>query len=347
MPKNKTKLSLIVCLLLFIHFNIATASSITIIAAGDLMLGSWIQDVIENFGYDYPFQHIDTIFNDADVSFANLEAPFGTKGKAFPKTYSFQVQPELINVLTAGKLNLVSIANNHIMDFGVESLTETVNLLKQNNIWFAGAGLNLAQAREPALFQIKDKKIAFIAYSLTFPQEFWATDTSAGTCFPSHTFVYEDIKKFKNENDLVIVSCHWGEELRETPKDYQIELAHNLIDAGADIILGHHPHVIQGIEFYKDKLIAYSLGNFIFGSYSKKASESYILRLQWDDTGLQTCKIIPINVFNEEVEFQPTPFLGKEKMDFLEKLNKLSLELNSYPIVISSDGNVTKKNVIN
>jgi poly-gamma-glutamate synthesis protein (capsule biosynthesis protein) len=343
MPINKTKLSLIVCLLILIFFNFTTASSITIIAVGDLMLGSWTEDVIQKFGYEYPFQHIDTILKDADIAFANLEAPFGTKGEAFPKTYSFQVQPDLINVLSAGKINLVSIANNHIMDFGVESLTETIKLLKKNKIWYAGAGLNLSRAREPALFQIKEKKIAFMAYSLTFPEEFWATDTSAGTCFPYHTFVYEDIKKFKNENDLVIISCHWGEELRETPKDYQTELAHKLIDAGADIILGHHPHVIQGIELYKNKLIAYSLGNFIFGSYSKKATESFILKLQWNEAGLQTCKIIPINVFNEEVEFQPTLILGKEKMDFLEKLNKLSVELNSTPIVISSDGNVTKK----
>lgn len=344
MPVNKTKLLSIFLHSLFIfNFNLTIASSITITAAGDLMLGSWTQDVIENFGYDYPFQNIDTIFEDADIIFANLEAPFGSTGQVFPKTYSFQVRPDLINVLTAGKINLVSIANNHIMDFGIESLTETINLLKKNAVWFAGAGLNLSQAREPALFQVKEKRIAFLAYSLTFPEEFWATDTSAGTCFPFDTFVYKDIKKIKAENDFVIVSCHWGEELRETPKDYQIELAHNLIDAGADIILGHHPHVVQGIELYKEKLIAYSLGNFIFGSYSKKATESFILKINWDETGLQSCKIIPINVFNEEIEFQPTPFSGEEKMIFLEKLNKLSVELNTTPIVISSDGNVIKK----
>jgi poly-gamma-glutamate synthesis protein (capsule biosynthesis protein) len=301
MSINKIKSFYIILLLFILNFNLTIASTITITAAGDLMLGSWTQDVIKSFGYEYPFQNIDTIFKDADLVFANLEAPFGSKGQAFPKTYSFQVRPDLINVLTSGRLNLVSIANNHIMDFGIESLIETMNLLRENNIWFAGAGLNLSKAREPALFKINDKKIVFMAYSLTFPEEFWATDTSAGTCFPFDTFVYKDIKKFKKGNDLVIVSCHWGEELRETPKDYQIELAHNLIDAGADIILGHHPHVVQGIELYKEKLIAYSLGNFIFGSYSKNATDSFILKIKWDDAGLKTCKVIPINIFNEEV----------------------------------------------
>ena len=338
MSISKIKLTQILSFLFIINFNIATASSITIAAAGDIMLGSWITDVIENFGYEYPFQNVDSILNDADIVFANLEAPFGTNGEAFPKTYDFQVPPDLVNVLNAGKINLVSIANNHIMDFGAESLTETINLLNKNNIWFAGAGLNLSQARAPAVFQIKEKRIAFLAYSLTFPQEFWANDSSAGSCFPSHTFVYEDIKKIRSENDLLIISCHWGEELRNTPKEYQIELAHKMIDAGADLLLGHHPHVIQGLELYKNKLIAYSLGNFIFGSYSKMATESYILKICLDDGELKSCQVFPINVFNEEVEFQPMPIIGKEKKNFFEKFNKLSMELNNTPIVISSDG---------
>lgn len=313
------------------------SAPITIAATGDFMAGSWIQDVIEDSGYSYPFQNIDSIFDDADIIFTNLEAPFGTSGEAFIKTYTFQVNPKLVNVLTAGRINLVSLANNHIMDFGTESLLETINLLQENNIHFAGAGMNLSEARKPALFQVNGKKVAFCSYTLTFPQEFWATDTSAGTCFPYHTFVYDDIRKLKAENELVIVSCHWGEELRETPKKYQIELAHKMIDAGADIILGHHPHVVQGIEIYKNRLIAYSLGNFIFGSYSKSSKVSMILKILWEEEKLKDYQIIPINVFNEEVEFQPVPLQGKEKQDFLEKINKLSSELKLSPIVISSD----------
>lgn len=308
------------------------------------MLGSWTQDVIFNFGYEYPFEHIDTIFQDADIVFANLEAPFGEKGEAFPKTYSFQVPPDLVNVLLAGRINLVSVGNNHIMDFGEESLIETISLLEKNNISFAGAGLNLAQACAPALLNIREKRIAFLSYSLTFPEEFWATDSTAGTCFPYHTFVYDDIKRLKRENNLVIVSCHWGEELRDTPKKYQIELAHKMIDAGADIILGHHPHVVQGIEIYREKLIAYSLGNFIFGSYSKKATESFILKIRWEDEGGSNYEIIPINVFNEEVEFRPVPLSGKKKSDFLDRIARLSGELNHTPIVISTDGKIHKKN---
>jgi poly-gamma-glutamate capsule biosynthesis protein CapA/YwtB (metallophosphatase superfamily) len=305
------------------------------------MLGSWTQDVIRDSGYAYPFQQIDSIFEDADIVFSNLEAPFGETGIAFPqKTYTFQVRPDLINVLVAGKVNLVSLANNHIMDYGVESLLETITLLEKHKVSFAGAGLDITQARRPASLVIRGEKITFLSFSLTFPEEFWATDSSAGACFPSHTFVYEDIKKYRAESDIIIISCHWGEELLTTPKPYQVELAHKMIDAGADIILGHHPHVVQGIEYYKNKIIAYSLGNFIFGSYSKSATESMILKMSWSNGKLDTCKVVPINVFNEMVEFQPRPLLGRQKTDFLENLNKLSLELNDYPIVISSDGKV-------
>ena len=283
----------------------------------------------------------------ADIVFANLEAPFGEGGEAYPKQYSFQVDPQLIKVISAGHINVVSIANNHIMDFGIESLQTTMKLLENNNIFFAGAGMELEEARKAAKFSIKGQKIAFVAYSLTFPEEFWATDTSAGTCFPYHTFVYDDIKKLDADSDIVIVSCHWGQESMETPKDYQIELAHKLIDAGADLILGHHPHVIQGIEYYKGKLIAYSLGNFIFGSYSKKAKESILLKLSYSNGQITKTEIVPINVFNEEVEFQPIILEGKRKDNFLRYLNKLSLELNKSPFVISSDGEIQEINNIN
>lgn len=334
------KKSLLVISFIVLLNILLRAASITITATGDLMMGSWVQDMIMEFDYEYPFKNIDSIFQNSDIVFTNLEAPFGQDGEAFPKAYTFQVHPDLINVLTAGTINLVSLANNHIMDFGITSLVKTMDLLQDNNVYFAGAGLNLSQAREPALFQIKEKRIAFLAYSLTFPEEFWATDSSAGTCFPYHTFVYDDIRKLKAENDLVIISCHWGEELMDMPKKYQVELAHNMIDVGADIILGHHPHVVQGIERYNNKLVAYSLGNFVFGSYSKSATESFILKINWEDEELNSCEIIPINVFNEEVEFQPTPLTGGKKKLFFEALNKLSAELNKDPIVISSDGRI-------
>jgi poly-gamma-glutamate capsule biosynthesis protein CapA/YwtB (metallophosphatase superfamily) len=311
---------------------------ISIVAGGDVMLGSWVEDVVRSRGWSYPFMQLDSVLQGADAVFANLEAPFGMEDSAFEKTYTFQVSPDLIQVLTAGKINVVSLANNHILDYGEGTLIHTINLLKGKGIAFSGAGRDLSEARQPALLNIKDHKLAFASYSLTFPEEFWATDSTAGTCFPFHTFFYRDIKKFKKENDLVIVSFHWGGELMNTPKEYQIQLAHQTIDAGADLIIGHHPHVVQGLEIYKDRLIFYSLGNFIFGSYSQRAIRSMLINFYYGTGEIKQCRIYPINVNNAEVEFQPRLLQGEDKIQFINELNSISGELNNKALVINSAG---------
>ena len=343
---NKNKYQKIFWLFLIVSLSLATIASgadstetVSIVAAGDVMLGSWVQNVILENGWDYPFRNIDSILTQADIVFANLEAPFGTKDSAaFEKTYTFQVAPDLVKVLTAGKINVVSVANNHIFDFGVEDLFETMTLLNQNNIQYSGAGKNLPEARQPARMEAKGKKIAVACYSLTFPEEFWATDTTAGTCFPFDTFFYDDLRKFKAENDLVIVSFHWGGELLQYPKPYQLELAHNAIKVGADLVIGHHPHVVQGIELYRGKMIVYSMGNYIFGSYSESVKESMLLKFYFGTNGLSACKIYPLNVYNKEVEFQPQLLTEQNKQTFLEGLNQISLELNNQRSIISHDG---------
>jgi poly-gamma-glutamate capsule biosynthesis protein CapA/YwtB (metallophosphatase superfamily) len=316
----------------------AVSGPIQILAAGDVMLGSWTEEVIRKNGWYYPFSELDSIWSDSHIFFVNLEAPFGHGGKVFEKTYTFQVNPDLVKVLKVGNINVVSLANNHIMDFGVESLRETFQVLQENAIHYAGAGLNLREARKPAILEVKGSRIAIASYSLTFPKEFWATDTSAGTCFPYHTYFYNDLKQFKASSDLVIVSFHWGAELMQFPKEYQIELAHNAIEAGADIIIGHHPHVIQGIEIYNGKIIAYSLGNFIFGSYSEKARESMLIKFFYGTKSVERCKIYPINVYNKEVDFQPRLLTGSGKTRFFEELQQLSQDLNSQDFIIDEAG---------
>ncbi|OGB63889.1 MAG: hypothetical protein A2Y94_06105 [Caldithrix sp. RBG_13_44_9] len=311
---------------------------VRILAAGDVMLGSWIDEVARARGWNYPFMQLDSIVNRADIFFCNLEAPFGTSGTAFEKTYTFRVSPDLVQILTAGRLNMVSLANNHMMDYGAEPLLTTMELLGKNNIHYSGAGTNLREARKPARLTMNGKNISFACYSLTFPEEFWATDTSGGTCFPSHSFVFRDLKKFKSDSNLLIVSFHWGGELLTMPKEYQIELAHQVIDAGADVILGHHPHVIQGVELYKGKVIAYSLGNFIFGSYSESVKESMLLEFHSGVMGIEKCRIYPLLVYNREVEFQPRLLAGESRGKFFNYLQEISRELNPQPLVINDAG---------
>lgn len=312
--------------------------SVRLLAGGDVMLGSWIEPLILDRGYNYPFVHLDSIIKKADVVFCNLEAPFGSSGTAYEKTYTFRVKPDLVRILNEGNIGVVSLANNHMMDFGVEALKSTMEVLNDHHIKFSGAGLNLQEARQPARLVAKGYHFTFASYSLTFPQEFWATDSSAGTCFPSHSFVFRDLKKFKNDSDVLVVSFHWGQELTNIPKEYQIELAHQVIEAGADLVLGHHPHVIQGLEIYKGKVIAYSLGNFIFGSYSENARESMLLEFQAGKNGIEQCRIYPILVYNYEVEFQPRLLNGDRRNKFFDYLKEISRELNPRPLVISDAG---------
>ncbi len=319
--------------------------SLVILATGDTMLGSWAEITIPDSGFAYPFQYLTDYTETADIFFTNLEAPFGSGGTPFDKKYTFRVKPEMIEVLLAGKINLVSLANNHTMDFGPSCLQQTRELLDQHGIRHAGAGPNRKEARQPAIMEVKGKKIGFLAYSLTFPEEFWATDTSAGTCFPYEYFVFNDVARLDSTVDFVIVSCHWGQELMQTPKPYQVNLARRLIDHGADLILGHHPHVLQGVEFYKDRLIAYSLGNFIFGSYSESAKESILLRITLQSADISTVQAIPINVYNKEVDFRPLPLQGEMKEAFLHRWIRLSSELNSNPIGINSDGFISNNKI--
>ena len=173
---------------------------------------------------------------------------------------------------------------------------------------------------------------------MTFPTEFYAKKDTAGTAYPEPELMQQSLKFWDNLVDFTIVSFHWGAEKRETPKDYQIYFAHLAIDSGADLILGHHPHVLQGVELYKNRLIAYSLGNFAFGSYSKHAVDSIILKAHLNSNGLDYAQCIPINVDNREVEFQPAVLNGERKEAVLSKLTTLSLELNSGRNILGSSG---------
>jgi poly-gamma-glutamate synthesis protein (capsule biosynthesis protein) len=150
--------------------------------------------------------------------------------------------------------------------------------------------------------------------------------------------VFRDLKKFKSDSNLLVVSFHWGGELLTMPKEYQIMLAHQVIDAGADVILGHHPHIIQGVEIYRGKVIAYSLGNFIFGSYSESVKESMLLEFHLGPMGIEKCRIYPLWVYNREVEFQPRLLAGESRGKFFHYLQEISRELNPQPLVINDAG---------
>jgi poly-gamma-glutamate synthesis protein (capsule biosynthesis protein) len=310
--------------------QVSVVEEVTIAAVGDLMLGGRAEPFLNEFGTDYPFRDVMPVLRRADIVAGNLESPVSIRGKAVEnKKFTLRVGPLGARALKSAGIRFVSLANNHTMDFGPLALQDTLAALTENGILFAGAGMNLDDARAPALLKVRGKTLAFLSYSLTFPLEFFASAGRPGTAPGYADFVKADIEKVRPSADLVIVSFHWGAELMTSAKDYQVELGRLAIDWGADLVLGHHPHVLQDIELYKGRLIVYSLGNFVFGSESNRTNWSMILLLTFRGNTLASAEAVPIDVNNYRVKYQPRILAGKAAWDVLEAINTVSARFNT------------------
>jgi len=305
------------------------AGEIVINAVGDVMLaGKWATAIRTN-GYDSPFRRIATELKSGDITIANLESPIARGGSEFTgKRFRFRAEPELAGALKGSGINLVTLANNHTMDFGGQALMETIQNLGNAGIVWIGAGANLAEARKMALYTIKGKKIAFLGYSLTRPVEFFAGRNRPGTAPGFEKIFVEDIRRARQEANHVIVSFHWGAEGMSEIQPYQRTVAHRAIDAGADVIIGHHPHVLRGIERYKAGIVFYSLGNFTFASKGTSADAGVMVRLHFSE-GVREAELLPLDILHRRVGFQPQPVSGKQAARIIERLNTLSNPLKT------------------
>ncbi|MBD3290843.1 CapA family protein [candidate division KSB1 bacterium] len=313
-------------------------SFISIAAVGDIFIGNHVIYYLKKHGTGYPFDSTKAVLTAADLAIGNLEAPFATKGKKFDKKFNFKIHPKYATGLPDAGFDVLNLANNHTMDYGVEALVSTLNTLDSLGLKYSGAGLNKEQALRPAIMEHNGIKVAFIGCSLTFPAEFWATEDSAGTFYPQETELVNMIKYCEGVADFTVITFHWGAESRITPKPYQRDYAHLSIDAGADLIIGHHPHVLQGVELYRNRLIFYSLGNFAFGSYTKKARDAAILKAYLTTSGLLYARVIPISVYNYEVSFQPRILKRKQANRVISHLKEISLHLNKNENIITDEG---------
>ncbi len=310
--------------------------AISIVAVGDIMLASWVIPLMEQEGPLYPFKSTKVLLQSADVAIANLEAPFADSGRAYDKKFTFRVPTQYAVGLKQAGFDVLNLANNHILDYGWEGLASTLQILDKLEIKHSGAGADYFEASKPAIVQVGDKKLAFFGFSMTYPKEFYATTDSCGTAYPWPDSLVSLLETWEDSVDFSIVSFHWSAEKRDHPKDYQVYFAHLAIDHGADLVIGHHPHVLQGLELYKNRLIAYSLGNFAFGSYSARATDSIILKVYLNKNGLFYARCIPINVDNRIVEFQPRIFSKSEGRHVISQLQQLSYEINGQNILSKS-----------
>jgi poly-gamma-glutamate capsule biosynthesis protein CapA/YwtB (metallophosphatase superfamily) len=304
----------------------AESKRLVIAAVGDIMLDGSAREIMREQGYDYAFDKMRPWLQKADIAFGNLEGPLTDRGEPAPdKKYLFRSPPaKVADALKAAGFDIVSLANNHSLDYGSEGLADTIAALDKVGVHHVGAGENLAVARQAAILQRNGLKVAFLAYSLTFPEEFWATAKRAGTVFGYREIVEGDIRAAKQKADIVVASFHWGQESKTELRPYQVALGHAAIDAGASLVIGHHPHILQSVERYKDGVILYSMGNFAFGSYSPNAKVSALAEIEFDGNKLTQVRLQPINVFNIQVLFQPQPLVGQAAADVVDHLQQLS-----------------------
>jgi len=322
----------------------APADEFHIAAVGDIMLGGTAQPEMQKYGYDYPFDRTRGILGQAQIVFCNLEGPLTDDGAAeVDKKYLFRSPPDKVApALARAGFNVASLANNHSLDYGFQGLEDTRAALEKAGIHAVGAGSNETEARAPAILTIPPSRgsgysvaavgytrVAFLAYSLVFPEEFWAGPGKPGTAFGHERHVRADVAAARRRADIVVVSFHWGREGQTGLRDYQTLLAHAAIDSGASVVLGHHPHVLQGVERYKKGVIVYSLGNFAFGSYSKTATRSVIALFGFRNRQLRDLRLVPIDVNNVEVVFQPRPLVGRDATEVVEHLKQLSKQLGT------------------
>lgn len=273
--------------------------TVTISFVGDVLLGSTVENLLNQHGYDYPYQDVKSLLQASDFTVANLETPITTRGTPDEdRSFVYRSSPEVLPAFKEAGFDLVSLANNHMMDYGVTGLLDTLDHLDEVGIHRVGAGRDVEEAFRPFIWEAEGMRIAFLNFTRVVPSGEW----KAGHEFPegladtyNHTLPVEAIESAKADADLVIVLAHWGEERKDEPNEVQKDLARRFIDAGADLIVGSHPHVLQGFEQYNGKWIAYSLGNFIFTTRADAPHtlDSAILEATCD-TGGCDLRMIPI-----------------------------------------------------
>ncbi|PIS35520.1 MAG: hypothetical protein COT36_01965 [Parcubacteria group bacterium CG08_land_8_20_14_0_20_38_56] len=295
-------------------------SEITAFAVGDIMLDRGVKHKIEKEGegdYRFPFLKIADDLKKADLVIGNLEGPISDKGEKVGSIYSFRADPKAIEGLKYAGFDILSLANNHMFDYQRIALEDTFKRLKGAGIEYVGGGLDEEEAYLPLIKEIKGTKIGFLAYTNLGSKRWKATDGNSGIAWISEKdlgSIKKDIERAKqkvdpvrnqasNGVDVLIISLHSGEEYLSTPTPFQISFARFAIDAGADLVIGHHPHVVQKVERYKDGWIAYSLGNFVFDqSFSEKTMEGLLLEVIIEDNQIKKLKPKEIKISES---FQP------------------------------------------
>ncbi|KZE66571.1 poly-gamma-glutamate biosynthesis protein [Paenibacillus jamilae] len=302
----------------------AKSPAVTLHFIGDVQFSGKVEQRLEQNGYDFPYQYLGSMFHKDDLTIANLETPVTTNGVgALNKTYVYKSSPKALTAMAAAGIDAVNLANNHILDQGTSGLLDTLKYLDEKGIAHAGAGRNAKEAYAPHYFERNGIKIALLGATRVMPEANWnagAKQPGVAGAYDS-TAIVNSIREARNQADLVIVVAHWGKERATALEPHQTELSHAFIDGGADLVVGGHPHVLQGMEHYKGKWIAYSTGNFIFSKSTVPATwDTAIFQATCTRNGACKMKLTP---YRAELG-QPIPLKDAEASKILQRVAALS-----------------------
>ncbi len=310
----------------------------SVIVAGDIMLGGRAKKAVTEFGPDYPFDGVLPLLRTAPIVLGNLEGPFADKARRQQRNFSYRVDVSLASSLNRAGINVVTLANNHLMDCGRSGVLETLDSLSNANVFALGAGTNERTAHEPVILQSGAMRIGLLGY-------YWNRRTAAagelpGSAMDPPEVLEADIRGLRRYTDRIVVTFHWGVPYEREPLPEDRAKAHFAVDCGADAVVGHHPHIVQPFEIYRGRPIFYSVGNFAFGSGNSRA-QGLLVGLRFEDIKT-VVDVYPLYVKNRDprVNYQPKVLIGKAAERVLAQLAEISGESAAYLKVQNGRGHI-------
>lgn len=307
--------------------------AVTVTMCGDIILGRTVHTIMNRLGdFTAPFHLVADELRAADLTIGNLECSLSDtiEPPDDPYTFSFMTFTDAVAGLELAGIDGVSQANNHSMNFGAQGMRDTLAALETAGIKHFGIGEDLTAARAPAIFEVHGLRIAFLGYDGITGDIAGAGDTWPGTAPLDVEYMVEDITAAAAQADIVIPFVHWGIEYELVPRDYQREISYRAIEAGATLVVGSHPHWVQGMEIYQGRPIVYSLGNFVFDQeWSLETKQGLIMHLVFHGPKLAGLRFVPVLI---EDYYRPRIVAGDERVAILDRVWASTDELASVPV---------------
>lgn len=311
-----------------------TKKDTTLLFAGDVYFSDYVLEGYRQSGIQGILsKDLLKEMKQADITMVNNEFPYSTRGTQAPdKQFTFRVDPSYVSILLESGVDLVTLANNHVLDYGKDALADTFQTLDDADITYAGAGNSLKRAAKLITKKVNGHTFGFLAASRVFPDVSWNVENAQPGVLSAYdpARLLAAVQDARKKCDFICVYVHWGIERNTAPEPYQQSMAHVLIDAGADAVIGAHPHVLQGVEFYNGKPIFYSLGNFIFYQNIERTA---VARLTFTADQKADWQLLPAKASNACTFLLTEPDACRE---FYEYMSGLSVN-----VTFSDDGRIT------